>query len=226
MRKPAPAARSAAVIRFEGRDLACLRGERLVFANLDFVLSAGDILLLTGRNGSGKTSLLRLAAGLSRPAAGRFAWHDGPVADDPARHKSRVLYVGHLDAVKPALNVVENLTGWAALHGAEPGRARTALSVFGLEALADLPARYLSAGQRRRLALCRLLAANAPLWLLDEPTVALDHESVAALHDVIARHRAAGGMAMIATNVDLNVDRAAAIAMDMFVPAEPLPSFA
>jgi len=208
------------MIRFAGQGLACRRGERLVFARLDFSLEPGDALVLTGRNGSGKTSLLRLAAGLTPPAAGRLAWHDGPVADEPQRHRSRLHYVGHLDAVKPALTAIENLQGWASLRGGDGTRAHRALDAFGLGALADAPARYLSAGQRRRLALCRLLASEAALWLLDEPTVALDRESVAAVHEVLARHRDAGGMAMIATNVDLAIGGVRTLALAGFTPAE------
>lgn len=207
--------------RFAGEALACRRGERLVFAGVDFVLGPGDALVLTGRNGSGKTSLLRLAAGLTRPAAGRLVWHDGPVADDPQRHHGRLHFIGHLDAVKPALTVIENLRSWAALRGSDDTRIRAALDVFGLGVLADAPARYLSAGQRRRLALSRLLASEAALWLLDEPTVALDRESVAAVHESIARHRDDGGMAIIATNVELAIGGVRTLALGDFAPLDP-----
>lgn len=208
------------MIRFAGEGLACRRGERLVFAGLGFALAPGDALVLTGRNGSGKTSLLRLAAGLTPPAAGRLLWHDGPVREEPQRHRARLHYVGHLDAVKPALTVIENLRGWAALHGGGDAAARPALDAFGLGMLADAPARYLSAGQRRRLGLSRLLASEAPLWLLDEPTVALDRESVAAVHQALARHRGTGGMAMIATNVELGIGGARSLAVGDFAAAE------
>jgi heme exporter protein A len=208
------------MIRFAGEALACRRGERLVFAGVDFALASGDALILTGRNGSGKTSLLRLAAGLTRPAAGRLAWHDGPVSDDPQRHRGRLHFVGHLDAVKPALTVAENLRVWASLRGAGEAAIRVALDSFGLGMLADAPARYLSAGQRRRLALSRLLAGEAPLWLLDEPTVALDRESVAAIHQAIARHRDGGGMAIIATNVELGIGGARRLALGDFLATE------
>jgi heme exporter protein A len=204
--------------RLTGEGLASLRGERLVFAGLDFAVTAGEVLVLTGRNGSGKTTLLRLVAGLSRPVAGRLLWHDGPVADDPERHRRRLHYVGHLDAVKPALTVTENLTGWALLRGDDGSGVRAALDRLGLGALAGVPARYLSAGQRRRLALSRLLATPAPLWLLDEPTIALDRESVAALHEALARHRDAGGMALIATNVDLAIGGAKTLGLGDYTP--------
>jgi heme exporter protein A len=208
-------------MRFAGEGLACRRGERLVFAGVDFALRAGEALVLTGRNGSGKSSLLRLAAGLSPPAAGRLVWQDGPVGDDPLRHHGRLHFIGHLDAVKPALTVIENLRGWAALRDGNDARARAALDAFGLGPLAGMPARYLSAGQRRRLALSRLLAGDAALWLLDEPTVALDRESVAAVHAAITRHREGGGMAMIATNVALTIPGARALALGDYLPREP-----
>ena len=206
-------------MRFFGQGLECVRGERLVFSELDFALDPGGALILAGRNGSGKTSLLRLMAGLAPRRAGELAWDDGPVADDPDRHAARLRYVGHLDAVKPVLTVRENLEFWARLGGGDAAVAMRALARFGLERLAHVPARYLSAGQRHRLSLSRLLAAPAELWLLDEPTVALDTESVAALMAALAEHRAGGGMAAIATNVELGDIGAATLDMRRFAPA-------
>jgi len=206
-------------MRFFGHGLECVRGERLVFSGLDFALEPGGALILAGRNGSGKTSLLRLMAGLAPYRAGELAWDDGPVADDRERHFARLRYVGHLDAVKPVLTVRENLDFWARLGGGDGAAALDALARFGLERLADVPARYLSAGQRHRLSLSRLLAAPAELWLLDEPTVALDTESVAALMAALAEHRAGGGMAVIATNVALGDIGAATLDMRRFAPA-------
>lgn len=181
-----------------------MRGDRAVFSGLDFALGAGEVLLLTGPNGSGKSSLLRMMAGLLPPVSGAVEWNGADIAEDRESHAARLHYVGHLDAVKLALTVAENLRFWAALR---PGGAdiRPALEQFGISALADLPARFLSAGQRRRLALARIAVSEAPLWLLDEPTVALDSEGVAAVHEAIRKHRAEGGSCVVSTNTALDL---------------------
>jgi heme exporter protein A len=206
-----------------GEGLACRRGERLVFAGLSFQLGAGDALILGGTNGSGKTSLLRLVASLITPAAGRLLWGGAPVADDLAFYRARLAYVGHQDAVKPALTPRETLRFWAALRGLSPARAaplvEDALAAFALEAFADWPCRWLSAGQRRRLALARLIAAPAPIWLLDEPTSALDRDNQARLEEVLAAHRAAGGRILLATHLPLALDRADGLILDDFAAA-------
>jgi heme exporter protein A len=205
--------------RFGGMDLTCARGERLVFSGLGFEIGPGEALVLEGRNGSGKTSLLRLMAGLARPESGRIGWDGGDLRDDPEAHAARTRYVGHLDAVKPQLTVLENIGFWAALHGGDGASARNGLAAFGLDALVNAPARYLSAGQRRRLALARLTAAPATLWLLDEPTIALDRGSVAALMQALAAHLDGGGMAAIATNVDLALPEALRLDVEGFAVA-------
>ncbi len=187
-----------------------MRGDRRVFAELEFALAAGDVLVLTGPNGSGKSSLLRIMAGLLAPVSGAVQWHGADIADDRDAHAARLHYVGHLDAVKVALTVAENLRFWAALRGERDGIDR-ALERFGLAPLADLPARFLSAGQRRRLALARIAASAAPLWLLDEPTVALDGEGVAAVHAAIRAHCAGGGCCVVSTNTALDLAGAAAL---------------
>lgn len=192
-----------AMNRFTGQDLSCVRGGRMVFAGLGFDVGPGNALLLAGPNGSGKSSLLRLMAGLARPAAGMIAWDGASVADDPESHAARLHYVGHLDAIKPALTVAENLSLWTGLRGG--GDVAAGLRQFGIERLADMPARLLSAGQRRRLALARVAASPAVLWLLDEPTVALDRDAVAAVESAIARHRAGGGLVVLSSNVDVGV---------------------
>jgi len=198
-----------------GAGLACRRGERIVFAGLDCRLAAGGALMLTGPNGSGKSSLLRLLAGLLAPSAGRLAWGGAPIAEDPAAWRAALHYVGHLDATKPALTPRETLGFWAALRNpATPPAVETALAAFGLAAVADWPCRWLSAGQRRRLALARLVAAPAPVWLLDEPSAALDGEGEARLAAAIAAHRAAGGRVAIATHQPLDVTGADRIALD------------
>jgi len=203
----------------EARDLACLRGERVVFAGLSFALVPGGALLLTGANGAGKSSLLRLLAGLLAPVEGRLLWGGRDALADRAEHATRLRYVGHGDALKPALTARENLAFHARLWGGEVGPA---LEALGLAPLADLPARVLSAGQRRRLGLARLALglppagpppdarlAPAPLWLLDEPTTGLDAASVERLGALLARHRAAGGMVVAATHLPLPMPGAA-----------------
>jgi heme exporter protein A len=183
-----------APLTVEVRDLACVRGGRLVFSGLGFRLSAGELLAVTGPNGSGKSSLLRVLAGLLRPEAGSLAFH-GRSEEESVAH-----YLGHADALKPALSLRETLRFWAALHsGAEPGVASAADRV-GLGHALELPAGVLSAGQRRRAGLARLLVAPRPLWLLDEPGSALDREGEALLGRLMAEHLAAGGLIAAATH--------------------------
>jgi heme exporter protein A len=187
-------------------EVAVFRGERLVFRDLSLAVSHGGALVLAGPNGSGKSTLLRLLAGLIRPAAGRLLWDGADALTDLAGHARRVAYLGHQDAVKPGLTAAENLRFSASVSG-RPIAA--ALAALGLEALADLPARMLSAGQKRRLALSRLLLSNAPVWLLDEPTLGLDTASLERFGGLLARHREGGGMVVAATHVTLPLPDAA-----------------
>ena len=198
----------------ETRDLACLRGERLVFRKLSFALAGGSALRLVGPNGSGKTSLLRLLAGLGRPAAGTILWNGAAIDDDRDAHRARLLFLGHQDAVKPWLTVAENLAFWAALHGVSPEAVGPALERVALGAQRDLPARFLSQGQRRRLALARFAAIPAPLWLLDEPTVGLDDASVGAVETLVAAHCAQGGMAVVSTHLPMRLPGEATLARE------------
>lgn len=207
---------------FAGNDLTCVRGERTVFQGLSFSIDAGGMLLLVGPNGSGKSSLLRLMAGLLQPAHGVIQWHDTDTREDPEAHNGRLHYVGHHDAIKPVLSVAENLRFWAEMHGGADGahgRVLNALDGFGIPHLADVPARFLSAGQRRRTSLARILASNAPIWLLDEPTTALDKDAIAALEGIIADHRAAGGMAIISTHSPINGEGAETLDLTPFAKA-------
>ncbi len=184
--------------------MAAFRGDHLVFADLSFRLEPGGGLVLIGRNGSGKTTLLRLIAGLMPRAAGDVLWSGEDALADLPSHGLRLAYLGHQDALKLGLTAVENLALWARVG--KEGRAvaiEDALAAVGLEDLAHLPARMLSAGQRRRVAIARLLVSGAVLWLLDEPTTALDTASVARLGGLAAAHRAAGGMVIAATHLDL-----------------------
>ena len=187
--------------------MACIRGERPVFSGVSFRLEPGGALVLVGPNGSGKSSLLRILAGLLTRAGGTLTWDDAPVDDDWAAHRQRLHYIGHLDAVKPTLTVTENLDGWAQFRGAVRA-APGALAALGIEDLADVPGRFLSAGQKRRLALARVVATPAPLWLLDEPTVTLDADAAARVDATIAAHRADGGMAIVATHGEIALDGA------------------
>ena len=203
-------------------DLACQRGDRLVFAGLSFCLPPGGALVLIGANGSGKTSLLRLLAGLIGPAAGRLAWGETPIVDDVAEHRARLHYVGHQDAVKPGLTPRETLVFWAALRGREvrpdAPMLAAALAAFALKPVADWPCRWLSAGQRRRLALTRLLVIPAPLWLLDEPFSALDDDNRVRLEQAIAVHRTTGGRVALATHIPAEIGAAAEIRLDALAP--------
>jgi heme exporter protein A len=189
-------------------DVAVFRGERLVFRDFSFTVARGGALVLTGPNGSGKSTLLRLLAGLVRPAAGRVLWDGADAFSDLAGHGARVAYLGHQDAVKPGLTVTENLRFAAAVSGRS---IVAALEAVGLEALADLPARMLSAGQKRRLALSRLVLSAAPLWLLDEPTLGLDTRSIDRFGRLLATHRGAGGIVVTATHVPLPLPDAATL---------------
>ena len=192
------APRDAARALISAGGLAAFRGERLVLEGVSLEVLPGEALLLLGPNGSGKSTLLRLLAGLKRPDAGTIAWRDDT--------ETPVAYLGHADAIKPGLTVLENLRFVAAGHPAGP-----ALAALGLETLAELPGRMLSAGQRRRLALARLPLSRAPLWLLDEPTLGLDTASLGLLAALLAGHRAAGGGVIAATHQDLELPGAATL---------------
>jgi heme exporter protein A len=203
-------------------DIACRRGERLVFTGVSFRLPAGGALMLSGANGSGKTSLLRVLATLVPPAAGRILWGNAPIDADLPTYRGRLHYVGHQDGVRPGLTPRETLLFWAGLRGGEARRnapgVEVALSAFALGAVAEWPCRWLSAGQRRRLALARVVATRASIWLLDEPTTGLDEDNVGRLGRVIADHRAAGGRVVVASHAPLDIDAAAVLAMDSFAP--------
>ena len=181
-------------------DVSAFRGERLVLRGVSFTVAPGGALLLLGANGSGKSTLLRVLAGLKRPDAGRVLWHDEDTDPLP------VAYLGHHDAVKPGLTALENL---AFAAGAGRGNPRDALAALDLAALADLPARLLSAGQKRRLALARLVLSPALIWLLDEPTLGLDTAAVDRLGGLLAAHRAGGGVVVTATHLPLPLPDAA-----------------
>ena len=185
-------------MRLVAENLALERGGRQLFSGLGFVLAAGSLTRLTGPNGSGKTSLLRLIAGLADHTEGRLQLEGG---DEELGIGAQAHFIAHQEAVKPALSMLENLQFWQGFMGA--GDAMSALSAFGLERLASLPAAWASEGQRRRLALARLALAARPLWLLDEPTVGLDAASQERLNQLMQAHLATGGIILAATHVPL-----------------------
>jgi heme exporter protein A len=213
---------AAGVADLIAEDLSCRRGERLVFAGLSLRLPAGGAVVLTGSNGSGKTSLLRIVAGLLAPAAGRLAWGEKPISGDLAAHRASLHYIGHRDAIKSALTPRETLSFWVALRGFSGSRSAPpidrALVTLALDRTADWPSRWLSAGQRRRLALARLLAAPAPLWLLDEPMSTLDDDGRARLERMMVEHRAEGGRVLISTHVPFALAGAQTLVLDAFSP--------
>jgi heme exporter protein A len=199
--------------------LAASRGGRRLFAGLGFTLAPGSALLLTGPNGSGKSSLLRLLAGFGRPTSGGFTWDAAPIEAAIEAHRHRLHYVGHHDALKPALTVAETLEFWTAVAGREGALLPAALDAFGLAPLAGLPCRFLSAGQRRRLALARLVAWPAPLWLLDEPTVGLDALALGQLFEACRRHQDSGGSIVLSTHQAVELVRTDTVSLGDFVPA-------
>jgi heme exporter protein A len=190
-------------MRLSGRGVRCVRGSREVFAGLDFEAASGEVLAVTGANGSGKTSLLRLIAGLLFPAGGAIAL-DGGEAELTLPEQAH--YLGHRDALKPALSVLENLAFWRDFLGGDVFEAGESLASVGLGHAAHLPAAYLSAGQKRRLSLARLLTVRRPVWLLDEPTAALDAAGQDLLGGLMRNHLARGGMIVAATHAPLGID--------------------
>ena len=184
----------------EARGLTCCRGNRTLFADLDLSLAAGEMLEVHGPNGSGKTTLLRVLCTLTAPESGEIRWRGRALPGQRESFLAALRYVGHQDGIKPALSVRENLEAAARLAGGRAGDGQAALRRFGLAALADTPARALSAGQRRRAALARLLLCKAALWVLDEPFTALDEEGAALMQDLLARQVAGGGAVLLSTH--------------------------
>lgn len=192
-------------MQLSGHELTCVRGERVIFDALNFEVGGGEALVVTGRNGVGKSSLLRILAGLIAPASGTIALEGAGEPEDNVRPAERAHYLGHRDALKASLTVRENLSFWQDFLGAERDEGMAALALVGLDDIAELPAGFLSAGQRRRLSVARLIAVKRPVWLLDEPSSTLDDAGQAMLATVMNAHLASGGLIVAATHSPLDL---------------------
>jgi heme exporter protein A len=192
-------------MRLTASELACHRGGRDVFAGVNFAVGSGEALTISGRNGAGKSSLLRTIVGLLRPAAGRLALEGG---DPELSVAEQAHYLGHQDALKGSLSVAENLSFWAGFFGAPEIDVCKPLDEVGLAGLAALPAAYLSAGQRRRLSIARLIAVPRPIWLLDEPASTLDVAAQERLAKLMKSHLDGGGLILAAAHGPIGLDKA------------------
>ena len=193
----------------EARMLCCVRGERRLFQDLNVTVSAGECLHVRGENGVGKTSLLRLLTGLSAPESGEVLWCEQSISKDTSAFHSDLLFLGHRDALKEDLTAIENLQLYAALDDIHlpDDKALSALWRFGLRGREHLPVNYLSAGQKRRVLMARMLTRQAKLWILDEPFSALDLQAVQALQELIAEHVEQGGLVVFTSHQEVNLPR-------------------
>ena len=201
-------------------NLGCQRGGRTIFSQLSLEIAPGEAVLLRGPNGAGKSTLLRVIAGLIPATGGEISLNGTPFAnrDD---FQGQLTYAGHLDVIKPQLTVAENLQFWARLF--EAGNLAETMQDFRLDEIADRPAHACSAGQKRRLGLARIAVTSRPLWLLDEPTVSLDTETTKRFVATIDAHCAAGGMAFIATHIDLGLSAPRSIEIAPYVASANAP---
>ena len=192
---------------FKAQGLACLRGDRLLFKNVGLELNSGGLLYVLGENGSGKSSLLRMLCGLLMPENGTVFWDEKSIKENAEDYLSNLTYIGHLNGLKDDLTALENLAMGACIAGNEiaADKALDALSAIGIARCANLPARVLSQGQKRRVALARLWLAVGKLWVLDEPFAALDVASVEVLAARISEHLSSGGMAILTTHQDVTI---------------------
>jgi heme exporter protein A len=201
----------------EAQKLQCRRGDRLLFDRLDFAVDPGTLLHVRGRNGSGKTTLLRALCGLFRQESGEIHWKGESIRALGEDYRRELLYFGHLNGIKGDLTGVENLSVSATLDGdrADTGSIWAALGRIGLRGFEDLPTRMLSQGQKKRVALARLILSRAPLWVLDEPFTALDRDAVDLLQGLIADHVAAGGLAVLTTHQEVPLTSGQARHLDL-----------
>lgn len=195
----------------EAVDLACQRGDRLLFAGLDLRLGPATLLHVRGRNGSGKTTLLRALCGLLHTDAGQIRWRGEDIRELAEEYRRELLYFGHLNGIKADLTGLENLQIAVTLdqQPAPTAALRAALARIGLAGYEDLPTRLLSQGQKKRVALARLILSKAPLWILDEPFTALDTDAVTLLETLIAEHVADGGLVVLTTHQEVALTRGA-----------------
>ena len=197
-----PSASNNDNLTLQAQDLTCMRGERKLFSNLSFGLSSGDCLHVRGENGVGKTSLLRLLTGLSKPEAGRVLWNQESISKQTNHYHRNLLFLGHRDALKEELSALENLQIYATLDGITlpVEKALAVLWRFGLRGRENLPVNYLSAGQKRRVLMARMLTRQAKLWILDEPFNALDMNAIAQLEELMVEHLASGGLLVLTSH--------------------------
>ncbi|NOR63862.1 MAG: heme ABC exporter ATP-binding protein CcmA [Rhodobacteraceae bacterium] len=200
--------------------LSCQRGGRTIFSDLSLKIAPGEAVLLRGPNGAGKSTLLRVIAGLIPSQYGEVSLN-GIASTNRDDFQNQITYAGHLDAIKPQLTVAENLHFWAQLFNSE--NLEQTMDDFRLAEIADRPAHACSAGQKRRLGLARIAVTSRPLWLLDEPTVSLDTETTARFAATIDAHCAAGGIAFIATHIDLGLKAPRTFDMQAYEPSASAP---
>lgn len=206
------------------RDLECRRGDVCLFTGMNFELKEGELLHLRGSNGSGKTSLLRIVCGLFLPAAGKVMWRGEDIHASRDEFNRELTYLGHLNGIKDDLTAVENLRIHARFAGLNTTEAQIieALTKIGLRSRMHLPTRVLSQGQKRRVALARLLLGGTRLWILDEPFTALDVKAVAALQTVLAEHLGCGGMVLLTTHQDVEITSGAHRHLNLDTWAKPV----
>ena len=193
-------------------NLDCIRQEKRIFSDLSFQLQAGEVLWVKGRNGAGKSSLLRIVAQFLKPAAGRLLWQGTEISEDPDAYLKSFEYIGHQDALKSALSPRENLQFWMQYRGSNGLTA--ALAALELNEIADYPARNLSAGQKKRSNLARLIACPSPLWILDEPISSLDAHHIDLFRNLLKTHIENGGLALLATHQDIKLGNERVLDLD------------